>query len=428
MAGYPYNPVGESIGEAARKLRKGLGETLDSASPGVKAFVGIPDSKAPPVQKNLDVYNPYGKVGASVDTPGLGYRPAAREGLPTRATPAVGAGARSPQVFNPDLQPSLSTGRMGSSAPVASSLMAPPQQESTSPPKQFNTVLPGGTRYSANGSGDRTYQMGSPGQDGFGKMTVKNGQVVPRQGSALGSVTKNATDQFNANPVAASPGGFRVHDTVVDANSPDYSGMGKNPSDGQPKLLGPESGIGWKTRNMLYAQQMEQLGKQGANQTAMGIASLRERGDNSRAMLGAEGENARNQLARESQVQQGELARLGLNQKAQQFGAEQQRNSLNDRAERALKDSSVRKNEMDIAAGKNPQIQKLAVKDDMGQTVREDLYQVNKDGTTTRLQERGGDSRIEDAPTDTKGLKVGEQRRSPTTGKIGTWNGKSWDL
>ena len=65
---------------------------------------------------------------------------------------------------------------------------------------------------------------------------------------------------------------------------------------GLPKYLGPESGLGWKTRLKKYEADIDAYNKATGNQTAMNIEAMREAGAGQRSLVQADTENQRNQM------------------------------------------------------------------------------------------------------------------------------------
>lgn len=63
-----------------------------------------------------------------------------------------------------------------------------------------------------------------------------------------------------------------------------------------PKYLGPESGLGWKTRLKKYEADIDAYNKATGNQTAMNIEAMREAGAGQRSLVQADIENQRNQM------------------------------------------------------------------------------------------------------------------------------------
>lgn len=63
-----------------------------------------------------------------------------------------------------------------------------------------------------------------------------------------------------------------------------------------PKYLGPESGLGWKTRLQKYKEDMDAYTKATGNKAMMDIEAMREAGAGQRSLLDAEVNNQRNQM------------------------------------------------------------------------------------------------------------------------------------
>lgn len=85
---------------------------------------------------------------------------------------------------------------------VAPAVNEPSVYKTNAPAEPFKATLQGGITYTGDMQGNRTYTMGTPGQDGYGRMTVAPGSAstgslrAPSPYSVVGD--KQAQDVFNA--------------------------------------------------------------------------------------------------------------------------------------------------------------------------------------------------------------------------------------
>lgn len=156
---------------------------------------------------------------------------------------------------------------------------------------------------------------------------------------------------------------------------------------GQPQYLGPESGLGWKTRLGLYKEQMDAynaglnrenaLAVAGLNRsTAMDAAGLRALVDREQIAAGAglrdaQAQEATSKAAAGLRLSNAAAALQAAKPGTTEYGA-------------ALRDYLVLSGQ-GAAAVKDPKqnIEKIAEKDAFGNTVRERLVRINPDGTST---------------------------------------------
>lgn len=195
----------------------------------------------------------------------------------------------------------------------------------------FKSTLKSGITYEGDTQGNRTYTMGTPGQDGYGRITVSPGtgqrsaaanQLAagvqrPNNGYEV-SGPQDAVARFNrpvSNPGNPAPdalnGGSRA--AMLEQQAAQQR-LAATP--GAPKYMTKEEGIaagvGWKGRGQIYAQQMDAYNKATGNQNALDVEQMRESGAGARAMLAAQGINDRNAIERESQQSANEIARKRL--------------------------------------------------------------------------------------------------------------------
>lgn len=176
-----------------------------------------------------------------------------------------------------------------------------------------------------------TYTMGTPGQDGYGRMTVSPGagqrsaaanQLAagvqrPNNGYEV-SGDPNAVARFNrpvANPGNPAPdalnGGSRAAMLEQQTAQQRLAATSQAPKY-MTKEEGISAGVGWKGRGQIYAQQMDAYNKATGNQNALDVEQMREGGAGARAMLAAQGINDRNAIEREGQQSANEIARKRL--------------------------------------------------------------------------------------------------------------------
>lgn len=295
------------------------------------------------------------------------------------------------------------------SANASSATKPPPSSPAIQPQKPFNAATPGGFGYSVDAAGNRIYTMGTAGSPGYGYMKVHAGQNLQTRSPV--------TQEDAATSPAYSQGGYINGGYSFQGSDADrarfmapVSGPGRGPVAGnetflkyrqaeqgqagpkQPEYLGPETGLGWKTRRDIYAQQMGAYNNALNNQAE---AAYRQ------GMLGIE---ARNAAAREHEVQarlaneqaqlQQQLAQGGLAyaQGMNQFGynrqLQQMRQQLSqlDPNSQAARDLQWRINAL---GGDNTQPERKYIprtsEDALGNKTT-DFYTPNQDGSLSRVQ------------------------------------------
>lgn len=111
----------------------------------------------------------------------------------------------------------------------------------------------------------------------------------------------------------------------------------------EPKYLGPESGLGWKTRAKLYEAQLEAYNKDKGNQAALDIENMREAGAGLRTLAQANQWNVENTLNQQ---------RLGLEEN--RIGSETSLNNLKQQREQLALDQENNINAARDAYMKDP--------------------------------------------------------------------------
>ena len=276
----------------------------------------------------------------------------------------------------------------------------------------FKSTLKSGITYEGDTQGNRTYTMGTPGQDGYGRITVSPGtgqrsaaanQLAagvqrPNNGYEV-SGDPNAVARFNrpvSNPGNPAPdalnGGSRA--AMLEQQTAQQR-LAATPQ--APKYMTKEEGIaagvGWKGRGQIYAQQMDAYNKATGNQNALDVEQMREGGAGARAMLAAQGVNDRNAIEREGQQSANEIARkrltgeLALNDTrigTEQLGQQKGKFELSSlQAQNAARDEYMKnptpENELKYRGAigkfeKEAQFGTVGRYDDQGTKVGEDLY------------------------------------------------------
>ena len=199
--------------------------------------------------------------------------------------------------------------------------VAPPNTSRVDPVHQ----LASGIGYQPMADGSRVYTMGTPGQDGYGKMTVRPptgnaGNQTARQLLTGGTTSArtpsgmevsgpaDAVERF-MRPVAP-PAQQRLTGNMIQARTADYSFLDGPKDDGRPKYKGGKgSGIGWKTAAKLYQTDMDAWNARQGRQDALDLEAMREAGAGRRSLLQAQGVNDANAIAMQRLV-----GEQGLNQ------------------------------------------------------------------------------------------------------------------
>ena len=254
-------------------------------------------------------------------------RAAALNPTPGTVTAQAGAPGQVPQGAQPapvTKQPVVPV--LGNQSKVAVAGGAPATQPAAGQQQQaFRSLLGNGLTMTGDMQGNRTYTMGTPGQDGYGMMTVRGGQnAMGGQSSAagldLGAVARqNLQGRGQVSGYSFEGGGadfakFAQQPTrpaMQDGNTSAYPGLNpafvrireqqeaEQAAKEQLAGLDPRSGWGWKGRQDLYKHQ------QGLDQ--------RDREVGTRAMMDA------------AQLQAGQQqAAAALAQGDRQFNAQQQ--------------------------------------------------------------------------------------------------------
>lgn len=197
-------------------------------------------------------------------------------------------------------------------------------------------VRENGISRTVGADGSITLTSGARGQDGYGMVKVLPGKPSGiRSTAAFQGLTGRAT-------IPGANGAYSFQGSAADAvkfgapvarPAPTRSMLGEQSGDyrdvrdryeaakakaslATPQYLGPESGLGWKTRAKLYDTQMDAYNKATGNQTSMDIEAMREAGAGQRALLAASGEGERSALERQrlGMAEPGMMAETALRQ------------------------------------------------------------------------------------------------------------------
>lgn len=369
-----------------------------------------------------------------------------------------------PSTAMPSQTPNASINRSSAGQDTAS-----PSPSTSSQP--FKVQMRGGVTYTSDDQGNRTYTMGTPGgPGGYARAQVAAQQPgttsrtrellagnIPApytfQGSAedaakfaapsrtrmLLSGQLPASSLNQAATASQQPARSRSHELLA-GNMPspidishqawlEHSGKAQ-PSGGMepPKYLGPESGLGWKTRLKMYGDQMDAYNKATGNKTAMDIEAMREAGAGGRALLAAQGVNDENAIAR--QRLGGDLAlnqaRIGTEQLNQQKGQMELGTMQSIQSARnAYMQNPTAENEARYRGAigkfeKEPQFGTVGKYDDQGTKIGEQLY--NRQTGDIKMQ---GGQAYPEATREASTRKVGQVYSTPK-GPM-RWTGKGWD-
>jgi len=292
-----------------------------------------------------------------------------------------------------------------------------------------------------------------PGQ----RVAATNANNLPRPGSTvlnLGDQTRPGEYQTNAERLAQF--GKGMTGTVTDKNTglsftgsaedaaKFFAPVGKpsrvtpqasNALMTPPQYLGPESGIGWKTRRDMYRSQMDAYNKATGNQNEMDIAKMKEFGAGVRAMMSAENDAERNRIARESLVESqttGKLDRqvkqLGLDNATDVRALQKKYKEATDPEERRMIADQLR-----VLSNKDQAKFQVVTKkaiDPKTNLPTETNYAVNPDDPGRSFEIGAGGQQGQYGPPP-KNMKIGVP--DPTTyraatGQLVQWDGKGWKI
>lgn len=342
--------------------------------------------------------------------------------------------------------------RQGREIVTPSNQMTQPTQ--TRP--QFKATLAGGINYQGDMQGNRTYSIGTPGQDGSGKMTVTPGTgtatplaKMPPTSSITITGSAGDVERFNRPVGMTGPGtGKRSSLSAPPSGAQSWSDWYDGLGDAYDKRVGvaPKAntaaapsmseltkgleGLGWKTRRDIILQRMK-----GADD--VNVESMREAGADKRMALaqGVEMEKfmGQNDIARKTleSSKKFDQARIGTEEINQQKG-QAEVEALNQI--KAARDAYM-KNPTPETEGiyraligkfeREAQYGVVKKYDDMGNVVGEQLFNKQTGEPKTDSGQGANGQQYEYAPSDVKKRKPGKVYDTPK-GPL-KWTGEGWD-
>ena len=237
-----------------------------------------------------------------------------------------------PQTTEPSANNEAVVALSGTPKIKAATVAPPPQQQ------PFKATLRGGMQYTADDQGNRTFTMGTPGQDGYGMVRTQAGSATTPQPLDQRPVAVAAQPQA----VQALAGVVQpsVHaKTPLEISMENSDRMKSNAANalagGQPRYMtaaeGAAHGIGWKGRLAKYRADVDTYNQATGNQVAMDLEAMREAGAGNRALLQAKGVNDANAIAvqrllGENEVNAARIATEGISQQKGQLDINQAQN------------------------------------------------------------------------------------------------------
>lgn len=341
----------------------------------------------------------------------------------------------------------------------------PGEQQTAQQRQPFRSVLPSGITYEGDMQGNRTYTMGQPGQPGYGKMVVHPGtareslaQSPGRQASraqapaySFEGSAEDASRFFapvsRPAPTAATlAGGDRGSGRLLYQEIRDRHEQAEGQDNGEPQYLGPESGIDWRTREKLYATQMDAHSKRLSDKNAMDIARMQEAGAGERTaltdstardrnMIELYGDRSRDQIARETLASQ--LPGTVLDTKSKQVALDSAKRleDLQDKYIQSGDPAEQRSLARQILTlqGKDASKYQIVTRkgfDPKTAMPTETNYAVNNDDPTQSYEIGGGGdptagANVEMAPQD-PAKRIAKREYTLPSGIRAIWDGKGW--
>jgi hypothetical protein len=310
----------------------------------------------------------------------------------------------------------------------------------------FRSLLGNGITMTGDMQGNRTYTMGTHGQDGYGRMVVPGGQNAMAAQNLVGG-RPQAQSPYSFDGPAEDRARFMRQPTrpaMQDGNTvanerPIYQQVRDrhNGAAGMeaPKYLGPESGLGWKTRLAKYNAELDAYEKLTGQKTAMDIAAMREAGAGRQSELQAKGVNDANEIARQRLA--GDQRSSALDQQAKQIEIQQaqQRQQIINRLDATTDPNERRMLQSQLLAmqGKDP-AQKYQVVtregfDPVTNMPTKTPYAVNQDDPTQSFEISGQPTsrNYEAAPRDVK-ARIPGQVYVDAQGRPVRWDGQGFKL
>ena len=351
----------------------------------------------------------------------------------------TGSGVASGPVSGQEVDPPAAGFHPGDVKPMVNrpqSVAAPPAQAA---PRPFKSTLPGGITYTADQQGNRTYTMGTPGQDGYGMVRVNNPSNDPnwmerqrvagqqQQQPSLGMVRRTgngfqvqgANGPYSFQGSAADAARFgapvsRPAPTVATqaASEPlmyrqirDDRGGGSEVE--VPKYLGPESGLGWQTRMKKYEAELDAYNKATGNRAQMDIEAMRQAGAGRQSLLQAQGISERNAIDRQRLGMEAPGMELDQQNKQIELGFNKQKSDIVGKLN-AAKDPNERRalySQLLAMQGKDPaQKYQIVTREEVdpgtGQITKTPMV-INQDDPTQAFEVRGqgaGQEEVAQAP------------------------------
>ena len=271
-------------------------------------------------------------------------------------------------------------------------------------PQGFKSTLSNGLTMTGDMQGNRTYTMGTPGQDGYGMMTVRGGQNAMAAQNLAGSRPQQAQQPY---PFEGSPedrSRFMQQPTppaMQDGNTSAFPGLNpafvrireqqeaEKAAKEQLAGLDPRSGWGWKGRRELYLAQ-QGLGQRASEEQTRAVMDAAR-------LLSGQQQNQAQIAEQQRQFNEGAPLRQAETEAKQlEAGYTRMKNELAQRWQQATdpKEKEALYRQMLGMEGKEPRnnIETVDVPnpaDPMGGTMKVPA-RINPDGTYTRLQEQGG--------------------------------------
>jgi hypothetical protein len=338
-------------------------------------------------------------------------------GLWPAHTPGSAVAAAPPAAGQPEAARENLTGTPASAATPANPVVQP---------QGFRSVLSNGLTMTGDVQGNRTYTMGTPGQDGYGMMTVRGGQnamaaqnLAGARPQQAGSVQQPAQRAMQDGNTSAFPGLNPAFVRIREQQEAEKAAKE------QLAGLDPRSGWGWKGRQDLYKHQQGLDQRASEEQTQAQLEAAR--------LLSGQQQNQANLAEQQRQFDEQAPGRQAETEVKQlEAGYSRQKNELAQRWQQATdpKEKEALYRQMLGMEGKDPRnnVETVDVPnpdDPMGGTMKVPA-RINPDGTYTRLQEQGGQGgKPATAPPDPASRQKGAVYSTPK-GPL-RWNGQAWE-
>ena len=320
-----------------------------------------------------------------------GLRPAHTPGAAVAAAPPAAA----PQLAG---QPEAAQNLAGQQQ------QAQPGQQPAAAAPRFRSTLANGLTVEGDVQGNRTYTMGTPGQDGYGMMTVRGGQNAMAAQNLAGARPQQAQSPYTVDGSPEDRSKFAQQPTqpaMQDGNTSAFPGLNpafvrireqqeaEKAAKEQLAGLDPRSGWGWKGRQELYKHQqgIDQRDREVGTRAMIDAAQLQAGQQQNQAQLAEQ----QRQFNEQAPLRQAETEAKQL-----EAGYSRMKNEMAQRWQQATdpKEKEALYRQMLGLEGKEPRsnIETVDVPnpdDPMGGTMKVPA-RINPDGTYTRLQEQGG--------------------------------------